>query len=244
MMTHEDWDFIAKQNQEFSALAESGDLTQLALVLPNCDWQLPLMCDFEYYAEHCRHEWGPSEEDQETICSWILDTACVLDIGFGYGHVLRRLARKFGDACASLTLLHGADSSETAGLLLQKELPEVELVHADVTVGLPWGDGFFDIVVFMEVLEHLSPAQGQKALVEVRRVLADDGRMVFSTRINENLSRSLLRCPSCQLVQHPAGHVRSFSETLLRAELKIAGFWLSDTMRSPGGILARCAKLS
>ena len=247
MLTHADWDFIAQENQRLSALAEAGSFGALELALAACDWQLSEMCDFNYYTEHCRDLWGPRPEDLAQVVAWVPMETAVLDVGFGYGHLLRALSTRHFEAAQAREeptpqgILHGADSCQMAIDLLQKEIPEATLRLADVQ-NLPYPSEKFPIVVCMEVLEHLSPVHGQRGLKEIARVCQPNGRLLLSTRINENLSHSLLACPHCGLVQHPAGHVRSFSETLLRAELEIAGWWPSEILRSPGGIVARCAK--
>lgn len=235
-MTFEDWTFIADQNRQLSVLAEIGDLQGLRLALGGMDWNLPKMADFEFYTEHCRHTWGPPEADVAQVVAWTPEDAHVLDIGFGYGHVLRELNNEQRE-------LYGIDSSAKAVALLQEELPEACLQVSDIlaltTLKL------VDAVVCMEVLEHLSPAQGHRMLELLGTGMKDENsRLLLSTRINENLGRSLMACPECGQVLHPAGHVRTFSETLLFAELFLAGWWVAEAIRSPGGILLRCAKHS
>ena len=243
MMIHEDWDSIAKQNSELSALAEAGRLYDLVRALREADWDLSAMCDYEYQQDHCRAFWGPtavhSEQDMALIRSWIPDFSMVADVGFGYGYLLQYLAQTMPQE-----QLIGIDSSERACTLMREKLPDASVIIADAQDISAVPTGSCEVVILMEVVEHLSPAAGQRVLSEAYRICAKDGSLVVSTRINENLGRSLLRCPSCQQVQHPAGHIRSFSETLLRAELQIAGWWCAEIERSPGGILTRCVKRS
>lgn len=234
-MKFSDWEFISEQNRELSALVEAGDMASLQTAIEGMDWNLPKMTDFEFYNEHCRHTWGPPVSDIEQIVKWTPEDAKVLDVGFGYGHVLRALDN-------GQRSLYGIDSCSAAVARLQVEMPNACLQKSDILSLTSLV--LVDTVVCMEVLEHLSPVQGQRMLELLKVGLEDESsRLLLSTRINENLGRSLLACPHCGDVIHPAGHVRSFSETLLFAELYLAGWWVTEAVRSPGGILLKCAKL-
>lgn len=98
-------------------------------------------------------------------------------------------------------------------------------VVADVMEGTPFPDGSFDRVFALEILEHLpEPA---RFLTEVRRVLADDGRLLLSVPnpyyymefVNE-----VRRFPDTE------GHLFSFTNANLRALLDLYGFEVEETI--------------
>ncbi len=49
---------------------------------------------------------------------------------------------------------------------------------------LPFPDNFFDRVLMFDVVEHLFPWELRQALLDIRRVLTDDGRLIIHTAPN------------------------------------------------------------
>ena len=236
VLTHQDWEAIALRNQELSALAVAGDMEGLAALIKTCDWQLEYTADYDYYATHCRNQWGTEFTEAMPPLSLIPWTGPMLDVGFGYGFLLEALARR-----TPAQPLYGMDTSELAVQMQQKRTPLATLRVGDCT-HIPWPAAHFATIVATELIEHLSPAAGQRFYQEAHRVSAASAELFITTRINENLGRSLMRCPHCRAVLHPAGHVRSFSKPLLFAELELGGWAVTYHEESPGGILVQCAK--
>ncbi len=83
----------------------------------------------------------------------------------------------------------------------------------------PFDDGEFDVVVASEVLEHLTPDQGAKALSEVHRMLRIGGWFVGTVPAREVLEEQTAVCPSCGCTFHRWGHRRRFDRDELRQEL-------------------------
>ena len=73
----------------------------------------------------------------------------------------------------------------------------------------------FDAIFALEVLEHVPPAKITKLLKEIRGILKSKGFFIVSVPTNEGLDK---------MNTNPSGHVRTYTENLIRAELKIAGF--------------------
>jgi 2-polyprenyl-3-methyl-5-hydroxy-6-metoxy-1,4-benzoquinol methylase len=63
-----------------------------------------------------------------------------------------------------------------------KYVEQFRVIATDIEKApLPYGDGAFDAIVFTEVLEHIAIRHPRDLLPEFRRVLADDGIVIFST---------------------------------------------------------------
>ncbi len=202
-----------------------------------CDWSEALLADYTYYLRWCRDHWGTDFREDQPPLSLVPYAGRVLDVGFGYGFVLGALARR-----DSLQELCGVDVCELAVELQQERTPAVVLRVAD-SAQIPWPDESFQTIIVTEVVEHLSPAHGQRTYKEISRVSVPSASLILTTRINENLGRSLMRCPHCGAVTHPSGHLRSFTKVLLLAELRLGGWQPTLVEDSVGGILVQCVKL-
>jgi SAM-dependent methyltransferase len=95
-----------------------------------------------------------------------LDAAC----GEGYGTAML--------AAAGASEAVGVDIDEATVAHSAARYPEASFSVADVT-SLPFEDARFDLVVSFETIEHV--AEPERALDELRRVLADDGLLLIST---------------------------------------------------------------
>lgn len=63
-----------------------------------------------------------------------------------------------------------------------KYVEQFRVIATDIEKApLPYGDCTFDAIVFTEVLEHIAIRHPRELLPEFRRVLADDGIVIFST---------------------------------------------------------------
>jgi len=132
---------------------------------------------FDYYdAEHWA-ERTPSLLHREKLALALLEdvlTAKVrmLDVGCGNGLFLDRIRGRVADA-----QLSGVDYSK-----YQIERPahaSLRLKQADLTRGIPFDDGSFDVVYAAEIIEHL--VDPDLLLSEIRRVLRPGGALVLTT---------------------------------------------------------------
>lgn len=100
-----------------------------------------------------------------------------LDLGCGKGYDLRRIGEMLGPDAR----LVGVDSSQKgldAAKVEAGEDPRFEIILADVSQGLPFGDGDFDLVYSRDLLECIPD---KDALIgEVHRVLRPGGQVVFA----------------------------------------------------------------
>lgn len=129
------------------------------------------------------------------------DTANILDVGCGNGMFINSL--KHNLPCENIRLM-ACDFSKTA-------LKYVETDKLLATVSsLPFKDAVFDLVISMEVLEHLPEKEYTKGLRELQRI----GRkyIIITVPNKDNIKSSLTTCPSCYCKFNPCFHLRSFSD--------------------------------
>jgi 2-polyprenyl-3-methyl-5-hydroxy-6-metoxy-1,4-benzoquinol methylase len=146
----------------------------------------------------------------------------VLDIGFGSGLLLMKLARQ-GFKCVGVD--GSAEATQTLAKKLAQENIPGESIQADVT-DLPFDDGSFDCIIATQLIEHLPAEDTPRFFKEVSRCLAPEGLFMATTRWNEDLAKSMCVCPDCLAVFHWEQHLQSFTEASVvdlcrQAELKV-----------------------
>jgi SAM-dependent methyltransferase len=111
------------------------------------------------------------------------EASALLDIGCGYGYLLRRFEGRYR--------LAGIDVSAHAAGVARMALPGALVVTADVQRGLPFRDPF-DVVLAVNVVEHLpQPDAGART---IRQALAPGGLCVIHLpTINGPVSRTIYR---------------------------------------------------
>lgn len=137
----------------------------------------------------------------------------VLNIGFGSANleklVFSKIKRNFE--------WFGIDISNKSVKQAKRAFPSYHFRTGDVRK-INYSDGLFDVVTSLEVLEHLSPKDTFKCLVEIRRVLKSEGKVIISVPLNENLKQMI------KTGTNPSAHVRMYTPELIFAELELAGF--------------------
>jgi len=164
----------------------------------------------------------------------------VLDLGCGRGEVFRH--------CSDLgARAVGLDFSPDALSLAREalgEAPTGALLRGDATQ-LPLADGSPDVVLALDLVEHLSPPQLARLYAEVHRVLAPGGRLVVHTmpniwyyRAGYPLFRLVQRLRGVRLPRNPrdrwaagALHVNEQSVLSLWRMLRVAGFRVTVYLR-------------
>ncbi len=107
----------------------------------------------------------------------------ILDIGSGRGEIVRHCARLGADAFG---MDYAAAANSLARQLIKGEKAgggAMEIVQGDAK-RLPFDDHRFDRVLMFDIVEHLHPWELHQALLEVRRTLKDDGRLIIHTAPN------------------------------------------------------------
>lgn len=115
----------------------------------------------------------------------------------------------------------GIDPSPEAITYAKKNIPKASFFVGTVE-SLPFKDRFFDVVVFLAVIEHIPKGTELQALIEINRVLKKDGYLILDTA-NSNIF-SILLDPAYFLTGH-----RHYSQAHLFNLLNRAGFRVIET---------------
>ena len=83
---------------------------------------------------------------------------------------------------------------------------------------------FFDVIICVETIEHLSNELITKMLTEFGRIIKPDGFLFITTPNNENLGTNYTYCPFCDSEYHNMQHLQSFSPDRLNDVLDENGF--------------------
>jgi SAM-dependent methyltransferase len=83
--------------------------------------------------------------------------------------------------CSIERMFNLADKNSVYGIDINPSSGDdrIMLKRHDIEEGLPYPDGFFDVVIFLEVIEHLH--NYRLVMKEIKRVLKDGGMLVIST---------------------------------------------------------------
>ena len=92
----------------------------------------------------------------------------ILDIGCGDGRIVQHLT--------NIHTVHGLDTSGAAVAAARRAGIDAERV--DLNQPMPYKDETFDIVLALDVLEHLTDVKGR--LAECKRVMKHDGYLIIS----------------------------------------------------------------
>lgn len=137
----------------------------------------------------------------------------LLDVGFGSAEIERVLqGSKFN--------LFGIDIAYSSVKQAAKEL------NGTYKVGnifkIPFIDKSMDVVLVLDVLEHLPTNKTFTAYSEISRVLKTNGKMMISVPLNEGLQEMLKNG------KNPNGHLRAYTPSILKTELMLSGFKILD----------------
>lgn len=161
---------------------------------------------------HDQERGYPMYEDKISIVSRMLTTksGSVLDVGFGNGDLLEKVSSNTN------LKLYGIEISDYALKKVKKRVKGT-LKKGRITK-IPFNKEKFDVVVALDVLEHIPPSKTFGALQELKRVMRRGGTLIVSVPLNEGLPEMLGNN------ENPNGHVRIYTLELIKAELEIAGF--------------------
>ena len=150
---------------------------------------------------------------------YVTKSDLVLDIGCNNGQHSLKIAPK----CKRIV---GFDIDKTLLGLAQKEakrkgIKNCSFVYGDAQKEFPFKRESFDLIVFLDVFEHL--VKRKEALLEVRRVLKKDGYLLLSIPNSETSWKKLQKSLGLFYYSDP-DHKVEFSQTKITTLLKSAGF--------------------
>ena len=150
---------------------------------------------------------------------YLAATDRVLDVGTSNGAHLLQAAPH----CRSIV---GVDYDVAQLLIAGRAIRERGLGNArvfawDLTRPLPFADGAFDTVLFLDVIEHLHPRVA--VLREIHRLLADGGQLLVSAPNSQTRWRGTLRRAGLFAYSDPDHKVEYAPEEFV-AELRAGGF--------------------
>ena len=134
-----------------------------------------------------------------------VSTAC--DVGIGDGYMLTRLSamglKVTGIDMSSYSINYLRNNFKARGL-------DIELIQGDIS-NISLESNQFDVVTCFDVLEHIPGDNLALAINTLKKCLVDDGVIIGTLPLGENLSKSMVMCPKCGHEFHRVGHFHSFT---------------------------------
>lgn len=130
----------------------------------------------------------------------------VLDIGLGYGFLEKEIKLKKQNVS-----IYGIDISKKSVIRARNLYGEKFVIGSAKTI--PFSDNLFDVVCFLEVLEHIYENESNMVFNEIKRVLKNSGTLIISVPLYDRI-----------YCGHPSAHVRFYTPEKLFRELPKNGF--------------------
>jgi SAM-dependent methyltransferase len=160
----------------------------------------------------------------------------VLDLGCGDGRVAAELARTGAHVC-------GVDPAPAALQRARSAFPELAFQPTRADGRLPLADSSFEVVVCLNVLQHV--ADTQLLLSEARRVLVPGGLLALAVPWHGRLKNVLIALRSFERHHDPLEPVlRFYTPRSLRTLLEAFGFERVELEARGGLPLARATLLA
>lgn len=122
----------------------------------------------------------------------------LLDVGCGKGEIINYITMNRNINCT------GCDSSIEALKYIKCNAVAIRLPY------IPFSDRSYDLIICLQVLEHLDNPEYRASLLEIQRVA--NKYIIIGVPYKENLLTKQARCMACGKISHVDGHVRSFNE--------------------------------
>lgn len=154
----------------------------------------------------------------QSMSAFLLPGRRVLDYGCGIGCLVEHLIKK------SLVVT-AADNSPTAVETVKRKYEGTPRFGGAYGIeDLLQRNESFDVVIAVEVIEHLNDDKLESFVMNAKRLLAPKGILIVTTPNNEQLAKQYVYCPNCEHVFHRVQHVRSWSESSLQSYFEKSEF--------------------
>ncbi len=107
-----------------------------------------------------------------------LEKRKILDWGCGPGRIIRHLPQLIGNDCE----FYGTDYNSKSIEWCSKNLPGIHFGKNSLAPGLPYPDGYFDIIYGLSIFTHLSEQMHSEWYKELYRILKPRGIMLLTTQ--------------------------------------------------------------
>lgn len=138
----------------------------------------------------------------------------ILDFGAGDGDLIEFM-------CQRGLRVAGYEPSEGRSQNLQKKLAGYPSFLGTVKAE---SSKQFDVVMLVEVIEHILDEQLDDSLTRLARFACPGGTLIVTTPNNEDLDLNMAYCPASNLLFHRWQHMRSFTRQTLAPMLAKYGF--------------------
>jgi SAM-dependent methyltransferase len=173
---------------------------------------------YQHLSQHFSSHYGKILGDFEELLHFIKDympkNSLVIDVGCGLGYLSRLVSEKF--SCDII----GTDVNPYMVLFAKNKSNINEVIRSTVH-NLPFKNGCYDAVLFIEVLEHLK--KSLMALKEIYRVLEDGGILILTTPNGWILYKKLRKLIKGSDKIDPT-HVQEYSWLELKKLVEKSGF--------------------
>jgi 2-polyprenyl-3-methyl-5-hydroxy-6-metoxy-1,4-benzoquinol methylase len=167
--------------------------------------------------------YGRGEEIVRRLRPYLPSGRSILDYGCGPGYLIEHLLK--------LDLqVAGTDTSEDSIRKVREKYSAYPgFINAFSREQLAASRQHFDIVIVLEVIEHLYDEALIGLLNNIRQLLKPGGTVIFTTPNEEQLEKHYLLCPVTNELFHRWQHVRNWSGDELRDYLENNGFAVENT---------------
>ncbi len=157
---------------------------------------------------------NPMAEDRTNIVANIIDynNKKILNIGFGPLNLENKLYNNFNHG-----IWEGIDISRKSVSKANSKYPNFKFTVGSI-INYPLKKASYDIVLALEVLEHISYRDIFAVLRKVNSSLVKNGLFIVSVPLNEKLDEMIYKGAN------PNAHLRIYSRDLIKAELTISQF--------------------
>jgi 2-polyprenyl-3-methyl-5-hydroxy-6-metoxy-1,4-benzoquinol methylase len=150
----------------------------------------------------------------------------ILDFGCGPGFLIEELLAQVRQASVL-----AVDSSPDSVNLVRSRFAQRTGFRGGFLSGdseLASSKQTFDVVFFVETIEHLLPEHRAGVLASLLEFLRPGGTIVVTTPNNEILEDSIALCPDCGAVFHRMQHMSSWTAHTLSSLMESCGFRTQD----------------